>query len=450
MSDQALTPVTPQAQAPIQIHRAPLVFPDAQRAIRDGAVAVAEGAIVAVGPHDEIRAEVHARLAGAGSGDAAVETHEWSGVLTPGLVNAHTHLQYTDMAVLGHGSYTSFEHWAAKFGELYDLEHDWGAAASDGVALSLRAGTTAVAEIVTDASARSAVHDGGLHGITFWEVFGWKEQAWLDRGEPTVLSELETVPTPPARGLSPHALYSLDTVALRSLARIAETLDVRLHIHAAESASEDEFARTGTGMLADRWRELGHPDLALLAEGGSGMGVMPYLDSLGILSPRTHIAHGIYVDADDRALLRARGVAAALCPRSNRVIGLSEPPVADYLREGNAIAVGTDSLSSSPSLSVRDDLAALYRIARAQGYSGDDLHARLFAAATTGGAFALGLDRGDTAIGRLAAGHRADLAVFETTSGEPRDALAELVEAGGAEATATLVDGILRHRSAPR
>ena len=66
------------------------------------------------------------------------------------------------------------------------------------------------------------------------------------------------------------------------------------------------------------------------------------------------------MDADDRALLRTRGVSVALCPRSNAVIGLDAPPVAAYLREGNAIAVGTDSLSSSPSLSPWQDLSLIH------------------------------------------------------------------------------------------
>ncbi|MFT4230208.1 MAG: amidohydrolase family protein [Microbacterium sp.] len=423
----------------IEVHRAHVVFPDARTALVDGAVAVAGGVVLDVGTYAEVSSRLPSR---------AAFVHEWDGILTPGLVNAHTHLQYTDMAVLGRGGYASFEQWGARFNELYELERDWGASAADGVALSLCAGTTAVAEIVTDLGARHAVHDGGLHGITFWEVFGWKEDAWLRGGAEQVLADLATVPEPPARGLSPHALYSLDGVVLRDLAQVAARHDLRLHIHAAESASEDEFARTGTGMLAERWRELGHPDLKLLASGGAGMGVISYLDSLGVLSPRTHIAHGIYVDADDRAILRERGVVAALCPRSNRVIGLADPPVADYLREGNTIAVGTDSLSSSPSLSVRDDVAELYRIARAQGYADNNLHARLFDAATRGGAAALGLDAGTGAIGRLAPGRRADLAAFRVAARTPREALAEFVEGGGTEALTTIVDGVIRHRCA--
>lgn len=420
----------------VVVHRAPVVLSPGSAPLVDGAVAVADGRIRAVGPTDEVFAAL---------GGADAEVHEWDGALTPGLVNAHTHLQYSDMAAVGQAEHGGFEAWMSAFMELYPLPRDWSTSAAAGAALCLRAGTTAVAEIVTDAEAGSAVHDAGLHGVAFWEVLGWTDRAWAEGGERTVRSELASLPPSPAVGLSPHAVYSLDTGVLRDLARLAGDLGVRQHIHAAESAWEDAYVRTGTGDLAERWRQNGRGELALLRDGGVGTGVIRYLDGLGALTPTTHLAHGIYVDADDRALLRARGVAVALCPRSNAVIGLDPAPVAAYLREGNAIAVGTDSLSSSPSLSLWHDVAALHGIARAQGYDDDDLHARLFAAATVGGAGALGL--ADTGV--LRAGARADLAVFPVSASTPRDALAELVEAGPAEASLTLIGGRVRWAGSP-
>lgn len=419
----------------VVVHRAPVVLSPGSAPLADGAVAVADGRIVAVGPVDAVVT------------DAGPDTdlREWDGVLAPGLVNAHTHLQYSDMAAVGLAEHDGFEAWMSAFMELYPVPRDWGASAAAGAALALRSGTTAVAEIVTDAAAGSAVHDAGLHGIAFWEVLGWTERTWTETGERTVRAELAALPTPPATGLSPHAIYSLDTAVLRDLARLAQQLGVRQHIHAAESAWEDAYVRSGTGDLAERWRANGRGEFALLRDRGVGTGVIRYLDDLGALTPTTHLAHGIYVDADDRALLRERGVSVALCPRSNAVIGLDPAPVAAYLREGNAIAVGTDSLSSSPSLSPWQDVAALHNIARAQGYADDDLHARLFAAATSGGAHALGLD--DTGVLRV--GARADLAVFPVASTAPRDALAELVEAGPAEASLTVVDGRTRWTTSP-
>jgi len=422
----------------VTVHRARAVLSPGAPPLVDGAVAVRDGRIAAVGRFDDVISEFP---------DAAV--HEEDGALTPGLVNAHTHLQYTDMAAVGRAVHEGFESWMGAFMELYPLPRDWSASAAEGAALCLRAGTTAVAEIVTDAEAGSAVHEAGLHGIAFWEVLGWTESAWRLGGPDTVRAQLSALPAPPTVGLSPHAIYSLDTEVIRDLSHLAAEWGVRQHIHAAESAWEDAYVRTGTGDLAERWRANGRGEFALLSGNGAGTGVIAYLDSLGALTPTTHLAHGIYVDAEDRRLLRDREVSVALCPRSNAVIGLDPPPIAAYLREGNAIAVGTDSLSSSPSLSVWHDVAALHRLAREQGYTAPDLHARLFHAATAGGAHALGLDAADP-TGILEIGARADLAVFPVSATTPEDALVELVEAGPAEASLTVVGGDVRWRTPAR
>lgn len=422
----------------VTVHRAPAVLPIASPPLADGAVAVQGGRIIAVGTHDAVTSEIRDA---APSGFPHIAHVEWEGALTPGLVNAHTHLQYTDMAAVGQGRYAGFESWMGAFMELYTQPHDWRASAAEGTRQALATGTTAVAEIVTDPDAASAVHDAGLHGIAFWEVLGWTDAAWSSDGAQTVIDQLQALPATPAAGLSPHAIYSLDTTVLRDLSRLATELGVRQHIHAAESAWEDAYVRSGTGDLAERWRANGRGEFALLRDGGFGAGVIAYLDAVGALTPTTHLAHVIYVDADDRRMLRDRGVSVALCPRSNAVIGLDPPPIAAYLREGNALSVGTDSLSSSPSLNVADDVAALYRIARDQGYAEPDLHARLLAAATAGGARALGLDAGEAPTGMLTPGAGADLAVFPITATNPADALAEIVETAPQSALATLVDG---------
>jgi cytosine/adenosine deaminase-related metal-dependent hydrolase len=170
-----------------------------------------------------------------------------------------------------------------------------------------------------------------------------------------------------------------------------------------------------------------------------------FVDQLGVLGPDCHIAHGVYLDAHDRDVLRARTTAVALCPRSNRVIGLDEPPVAAYLDEGNLIAVGTDSLASSPSLDLLADVAELHDIARRQGYAKPDLALRLLRAATLGGATALGLATGPGRVGQLQAGAIADLAFLDVPAdGGVLDAIENVVRHGAGQVAATLLGGALR------
>ncbi|MFZ6993357.1 amidohydrolase family protein [Curtobacterium sp. RRHDQ66] len=426
MSDQQTT-----------VHSARIVVPMTAPPIADGAVAVRDGRILHVGE----RAWVVDQLDG-----TTFTERRWRGALLPGLVNAHSHLQYTGMASVGRGQYSGFEDWAAAFNEEYAEPHDWRAEAAEGAAQSIVAGVTSIADIVTDIEAATALETYGLGGIAYWEVMDWENAAWQEHGRDQVLDELARIPTSPGAGLSPHAPYSLDVAPLLELPDIVRQRGLRLHLHLGEAAFEGERLATSAEHGSD-WHLANVPSFRAMRALGFGASATSFVDRLGVLGPDCHIAHGVYMTAADRALLRARGTAVALCPRSNAVIGLDPPPVADYLREGSPIAIGTDSLSSSPSLDLMADVTALHRIARAQGYGDHDLHEQLLAAATLGGAHAMGLAVGPDRIGHLAVGARADLAVFDVDARTVPDALAELVEDGAGRAAATVIRGVVRAQS---
>lgn len=116
---------------------------------------------------------------------------------------------------------------------------------------------------------------------------------------------------------------------------------------------------------------------------------------------------------EDRRILRQRGVGVALCPRSNRITNTGkDAPVREYLEEGNLVSVGTDSLSSTPTLDLLDDVSMLYDLAREQGYASDDLTHRLIRMMTLGGAASMGMHVGRNRIGQINAGALADFGVL--------------------------------------
>jgi cytosine/adenosine deaminase-related metal-dependent hydrolase len=162
-----------------------------------------------------------------------------------------------------------------------------------------------------------------------------------------------------------------------------------------------------------------------------------HCDELGGLGPDVHVAHGVHVDARDRALLRERQTVVALCTRSNAVLQAGEAPVADYLSEGNPVAIGTDSLASVPDLDLLAEARATRDLARKQGHEHPD--EAIVRALTLGGAQALGQD-----LGTLHPGGRADLAVFDVpTDGDPHEAL---LEHGPRRCVATVLGGRIVHR----
>jgi cytosine/adenosine deaminase-related metal-dependent hydrolase len=173
------------------------------------------------------------------------------------------------------------------------------------------------------------------------------------------------------------------------------------------------------------------------------MGAAEFASSCGLLGTDSHVAHGVYLGREGRAILRSAGTYVALCPRSNLTVGIDPPPVADFLTEDSLIAVGTDSLGSNTSLDLLQDVAVLRELAVGGGYDRPDLDRRLLAAATLGGAAAIGLD---TDLGSLEPGKRADITVFgvdpEISSVERR-----IVEDGAGNCLATLVAGEIRWKA---
>ncbi|WKK72785.1 amidohydrolase family protein [Rathayibacter oskolensis] len=149
------------------LHLAPWVLPVAGEPIRRGGVLVRGERIVAVGTGDELRAL-----------DPAAAVTEWDGAIVPGLVNAHSHLQYTCMASVGAGRYDGFEDWSRAFQVVYEQPHDWGASAADGLEIAVSTGTTAIADIVTDLGALGVLEAGGVHGIAYWELMSLLEDDW--------------------------------------------------------------------------------------------------------------------------------------------------------------------------------------------------------------------------------------------------------------------------------
>ena len=354
-------------------------------------------------------------------------------------MNAHTHLQYTGFAHLGRAQYAGFEQWSFDFEAAYRAVDDprfWASSARDGVRQAVAAGTTVFAEIITNDEARGAMAAAGVTGIEYLEAIGELEDTWPDGPRDAFLARLRRVSDTPF-GVSPHAPYSLDGAVIKDLMAIAAEHDVRAHLHLGESGREASLYRHGDRSMLEIYGEL-RDRFDLVRRGGAGQDTAFYADSVGVLLPSAHLAHAIYLDRAGRDLLLQRSARVALCPRSNAVLGLGPAPVAAYLSEGHQIAVGTDSLASSPSLDLMADVAMLAQVARQQGYDADDLPAQLLRAATLGGAEAMGL--ASDGHGTLIPGAPADLAAFDVTVSD-QGVEAALVGRGEGRCSLTIAGG---------
>ena len=119
-------------------------------------------------------------------------------------------------------------------------------------------------------------------------------------------------------------------------------------------------------------------------------------------------------------LIRKSRVSIAHCPRSNKETGVGKMPLKKFLDAGVTVGLGTDSLASSPTLNMWDEMRYAYQIHRRSGVSAEDI----FRLATINGAKALGLDK---EIGTLAPGKKADMIAVPLPGKDTGDIYSDLL-----------------------
>jgi cytosine/adenosine deaminase-related metal-dependent hydrolase len=370
------------------------VLPIAGPPLRDGRVVVEDGRVAWVG------------RAGAADQPAAPVRELGEGVLLPGLVNAHCHLELSHLRgrlPSGAGFVPWVEALVAARGQAPEAEAR--TATAEAIAFLQDRGTAAVGDVANALAHLDLLAASRLRAVVFLELLAFdpaKAEATLAWGHDLAARARSSLPPYVEVRLAAHAPHSLSPALLRRLAGEGGPAA----IHLAESPEEARFLADGGGPWPRflEARGLGH-----VAFTPPGRSPVRYAEDLGLLHPRLVAVHGVQVDEADRETLARRGVHVVLCPRSNRNLGVGRADAPALLRSGVRLALGTDSLASVETLDVLDDAVLLRR-------QFPDLDpAAIVRMATLGGAEALGLDD----LGAIAPGRRAALAFAPGATDDP-------------------------------
>ena len=378
------------AQA-ITIHQARWVLPITSPVISDGAVAVADGRIVAVGPAAAVRDQCRA------AGGPVVCHDHGDGAILPALVNTHVHLEFTALA----GTIPpqdSLPAWlvAAMAGQaaLPAAAVDQGI--REGIAALRRSGTILVGEVSNTGRSLAALAASELEYHYFYECLGFN---LLHDGE--LAADFPFLARPEAAAwpvsAAAHAPYSVAAPLFRRLAAWNRRQRRPGSVHLAESPEELRFLQQGDGPFRDLLQARGRWYAGYRPPGCSPA---VYLEQLGFWQGSSLAVHGVWLTEADRAILARRGVFLALCPRSNRHTGVGRPDVAALRRAGVKLCLGTDSLASTLDFNLFNDIQLL------QEHCPELPLSACLAMATLQGAEALG--RGHD-LGSLSPGKRAAL-----------------------------------------
>jgi cytosine/adenosine deaminase-related metal-dependent hydrolase len=371
------------------------VIPIDGRPIERGAVLIgADGRVIAVGPDAVVPRP-----------DECVAEAYDHGLLLPGLINTHTHLELTDL--LGEPPDPDFAAWIRGVRQRKAVRgpEEVLAAARAGLAASHASGVTTVADTGDSGAVIRALAEAGGSGLAYQEVFGPHPDQLADSlaGLQHQVEALGVFAGGRVRiGVSPHAPYTVSGPLYAAVAAWAAAERLPLATHVAESRAESELLAAGEGAFAEAWRGRGIPAPVPL-----GCTPVEWLDRHGVLSERTLCIHLVQAGVDDLDRMARAGAAVAHCPLSNRRHGHGTAPLAAFLERGLRVGLGTDSVLSVGTL----DLLAEARAARELA----SLDAtRALALCTLEAARALGLD-GET--GSLRAGKWGDCVVLRETGG---------------------------------
>lgn len=406
------------------ILRARTILPVSQPPIENGAVLISGNRIRAVGSWPDLQSQ---------SDEKVLDLGEV--VLLPGLVNAHCHLDYTDMAGQLPPPKT-FTDWislitAAKTGWSYsNYAHSW----LRGAHQLLKTGTTTVADIEAMPDLLPEVWDATpLRVFSFLEMTGIRAR----RDPKQILREaVATIDSLTharcSASLSPHAPYSTLPELLRLTAGLARKKKWRLCTHIAESEEEFEMFRHARGKMFD-WMKRNERDNS---DCGLGSPVKHFARHQ-MLGENLLAIHVNYLARGDAALLGKHRVNIVHCPRSHDYFRH-----APFLRErlanaGVNLCLGTDSLATTRKTGKQKPELNLFEEMRQLAAADKTISpAEILRMATVNGARALGLAG---QIGELSKNASADLIMLP--AGSKSADVYETVLAHTGNVKASMIDG---------
>jgi 5-methylthioadenosine/S-adenosylhomocysteine deaminase len=393
--------------------------------IENGAVAVDDGVIVAVGAADEITAAFHAEQVLDGE----------NRIVMPGLINGHSHAAMT--LLRGVADDLGLMDWLTNYifpAEVEFVDADFVRIGTELACWEMiRGGTTmfvdmyyypdVVAEVVDSCGMRAMVSatvigqrspdaEGAADSIQKGSEF---IKRWQDKN-----SRITPI-------FGPHANYTLSSEQLQATRAAAMKFGVPISIHMSESPFEVQYSKDTFGTTS-----------------------IEFFESIGFLDGPTIAAHVVWPTETEIPILVERKVGVIHNPTSNMKIASGIAPITEMLKAGVHIGLGTDGAASNNDLDMWEEIRLATLLQKVEQMNPEVMPAEtVLRMATSGGAVAIGF--GDK-IGSLEAGKRADLiqVAFEDVHHVPTyDVISHLVYVNDEQDVASVVvDGrvLMRER----
>jgi len=312
--------------------------------------------------------------------------------LIPGLINMHTHAAMTLFRGLGDDmplmAWLEEKIWPNE-ARLTDEDVYWGAKLA--CLEMIKSGTTTFFDMYQrlDMTA-SAVEEMGLRAVLSEVCFDYFKPELTEKCKQRITKRFESLALNTPRiqiAIGPHAVYTVSSELLQWIHAFAMERGLLIHTHLAETEDEVKFCRERFGTTPVR-----------------------YLHKLGILSPNLIVAHVLYVDEEEIALLAEHGVKVVHNPASNMKLGSGYRFLYKEMCDaGVAVGLGTDGCGSSNNLDMIEAMKLASLLGKSWRKNPEVMTCdEMLYAATQVGAKMLGLE-----AGRIEEGCLADLCLID-------------------------------------
>jgi cytosine/adenosine deaminase-related metal-dependent hydrolase len=329
--------------------QAPVVLPVSASPIRNGAVRILGNKITAVGTWADVPA-LH--------GEEIIRLEDQ--ILLPGLINAHCHLDYSCMrdAI---ARPKSFSAWIKKLNSIKRQLSDGDIIESiaRGVEEAQLFGTTTVCSMAAFPELMSRVPESPIRVWWFYEMIDIKHRVTSEEVVAGALSFFDQKQDPlRSFGLNPHAPYTASLLLYRMARTCAAANNMLLTTHVAESAGESDMFRHARGDLFEFLNEIDRPMHDCGHDTPFG-----WLWRNGAIGGDWILAHMNELESSDFSLLETLSTDAlphvVHCPGSHAYFGHRPFAFSRLKRIGVNLCIGTDSLASTNTLSLLEELRRL-------------------------------------------------------------------------------------------
>ncbi len=337
--------------------------------------------------------------------EAGEDVQQLNGILCPGFINAHCHLELSHMKglIAEHTGLVDFVLQVVT--QRHFPEDEILAAIEKAESNMLSAGIVAVGDICNNTLTLPQKKLNRLHYHNFIEVSGWNPLITDIRMERSLAHyHAFQQAFPEHSSLSPHAPYSVSDELWRLLQPYLT--QQYLTIHNQETTAENELFQNGTGDFVRLYETMRITNPSFKAPGTNSLPAYFHQMQKG---KHVILVHNSFTSQDDIDLVLQTNtpISFCLCPNANLYIENSLPPIDLLLQNKLNICIGTDSLASNHQLSVLEEIKTL------------QLHfphlslAVLLQAATLNGAKALGMD---DVLGSFEKGKKPGVLLLENTA----------------------------------